>query len=194
MLRHSSLNEPFVVRLEAFGDATASGELAHEGNNLLPFNVLVSTDSQTFSGELIHHRQGTKASAVEQSVRDEIHGPAIIGMRYLGASAAVTRHTPSFGPLGSEVESSQTVDAVHALDVDAPSLPPQEDMDAPVAVTNPDGGNLLHALAGSRVEHGTLGLVAHSRAVGTQHPHGSALTHPPGVLQLEHEFPFYRWL
>lgn len=183
-----------VVSLDAFGNAPLGGQLTHDTDDLLTLDVLVGVDRQALSGELIYDRQGTEASTVEEGIRNEVHRPAVVGSSDVRPSDAVARHAFSLGTLSSKVEPSQTVDAVHTLEVDVPALALQQDVDPPVAVTNPHSGDLLDPLTDGCVENGTFRSVAYCRTVYTQSFHGSALAHPVALLQSQHEFPHPGWL
>ena len=67
-------------------------------------------------------------------------------------------------------------------------------MDTPVAVTDSYGSDLLHTFTDGRIEQRTFRLVANGRTVCSKHFDRAPFTHAPGVLQFEHEFPFYCWL
>ena len=57
-----------VVGLEAFGQTVMGSETFEDGDDLLPFDVLVGMYSQAFPGVLIYNGEGSEAPAVEECV------------------------------------------------------------------------------------------------------------------------------
>src|SRR5579863_9167472 len=114
---------------------------------------------------------------------DEVHGPDLVGCGSCATIVAQLRLHSSLWGLVAQLQAQFVVNGMDLLQIDLPSLAAQKDMDAPVAVADPRGANLLDPsfqaglLAAARfvVIGGTIEFQAAARPPDRDAPTVSAL-------------------
>ena len=74
---------------------------------------------------------------------DEVHGPDLIGCGSCATIVAQLRLHSSLRRLVAQLQAQFIVNPMGLLQIDLPSLTAQKDMNAPVAIADPRGANLL---------------------------------------------------
>ncbi len=116
-------------------------------------------DCHAFAAEIVDDGEAAKASTVEERIRHEIHAPTLVGCRQLGTFQSIGAGLASSRPLRSQIQARQNIQPVNALVIDLPSLPPQQDVDAPRTVANACLRNLLDALGQGSIQGRPRGFV-----------------------------------
>ncbi len=91
----------------------------------------------------VHDGQDPDGSAVEQLVRHEVLGPDLVGSLCPRTSLAVAPGPLAPRQLGPDRQAFLGVEPVDPLVVHNPSFPPQQHVQAPVAVAHPHRGQVL---------------------------------------------------
>lgn len=134
-----------VVRLDPLRQAALMLQTLHDRDDILTLELLVNLDGQALLGEIIHDRQRPEAAADEQGIGHEVHAPALVRRRQHHALKPMRRGLAPARALAPQVEPCLPVQAVDALVVDLPALPPKQHVDPPETVTHARGGNFFHA-------------------------------------------------
>ena len=94
-------------------------------------------DRQTLPTKIIHYSQRPKTAPVKQTIRHEIHTPALIDMRQGRALLAACGTDMPAGALSAQIQAFQTINPVCFLVVNLPAFPPQLDMNTRATVPYP---------------------------------------------------------
>ncbi len=135
-------------------------------------------DHRREPGEEIHHRQDPQLRPGRELVMDEVHGPRLLRVRGVFAVVAQLGLDAPFGRFRPQLQAEFAIDALGLLLVDHPSVPPQQHMNAAVAVAHPR----LTDLFDLRLEDGLRGatrLVAVACRIQLQNAACAALRHLP---------------
>jgi len=120
------------------------------------------------SREGVDHGQDPNPASCRQLVVNEVHGPGLVGSHWRRAVLAQLGLDPPLRRLVAQLQAQFPVQAIEALRIDRPTLPTQQDMDAPIPVAYPGLGDLLDL----QLENGLIvaaGPVMVGRSPGPQH-------------------------
>src|SRR5690606_8305645 len=95
------------------------------------------------AGKGINNRQNAHFATSRQLVMNEIHCPDLVGMGCVLPVFSELRLHTALGHLVAELQAHLLVKAIDPLRVDRPSIPPEQDMDTPVAIANPRLADVL---------------------------------------------------
>ena len=93
-------------------------------------------DRRRDAREGIHDRQRADLPSRRQMVVHEVHRPGLVGPLRRSSVIAQRRLYPPLRHLVAQLQAEFPVDPVRPLMVQAPSLPPQQHMHAPIAVAH----------------------------------------------------------
>lgn len=93
-------------------------------------------NDKALSGVGIDHRQAPEALAVEQGVRNEVHGPDLVRAPCQGPFHPTRRHHVAPWTLRTQVLTFLTAKPTHAFVAHRPAFPTQQDMEPSIAVPN----------------------------------------------------------
>jgi len=93
--------------------------------------------------ECVHDGEDADLLTTGQLVRDEVHGPDLVGCGSCATIVAQLRLPSSLRRPVAQLQAQFVVNPMGLLQIDLPSLAAQKDMNAPIAVADPRGANLL---------------------------------------------------
>lgn len=96
--------------------------------------------------EGVHDGEDTDLAARGQLVVHEVHCPCLVDPDRVGAILAQLRLYAPFGDLVAQLQAHLLVQAIDPLRIDRPAVAPQQNMDAPVAVTDACLADISNAL------------------------------------------------
>lgn len=114
--------------------------------------------------EGVHDGEDTDLPARGQLVMHEVHRPCLVDLDRVGAVLAQLRLHAPFGNLVAQLQAHLLVQAIDPLRIDRPAVAPQQNMDAPVAVTDACLADISNALLQVGLA-APLGLVDIERSV-----------------------------
>ena len=128
-------------------------------------------DRRRDTGEVVDDGQHADLPAVEQLIRQEIHRPAVVGSRGDDTILATLRRHLSLRRFPAQLQALLAIQTARALVVDRPTLAPQQDVDASIAVSDTGFRQLADTLAEARLL-GTAVLIVEGGAVEADHATG----------------------
>src|SRR5580692_406977 len=136
--------------------------------------------------ERVHDREHADLLTGGQLVMDEVHGPDLIGCGSWATIVAQLRLHSSLRRLVAQLQAQFVVNAMGLLQVDLPSLATQKNMDAPVAIADPRGANLLNPSFQAGLLTAT-GFVMKGRAIEFQNAACAPDRYTPFVTNRRHQ-------
>jgi hypothetical protein len=116
--------------------------LIEKRHDILPFDTLIHLDPQALPTEDVHDAQHPEPPSIKKSVRSKIHTPTVVDILRILTHQPETPSGTLPDLLPTNIEPLFAVDPVYPFVIDLPTLTPQKNVDALVAVPDPNRRDL----------------------------------------------------
>ncbi len=125
-----------VVGKKIFRRAASPDEAVQDIDDVFAAKALPDFDRQSLAAEHVDHRQGPELVAIAKLIVDEVEAPDFVGLLRLKPLLPVDDHLATARPLAPQSKPFLAIEAVNEVLADGPTLSPQQDVDATIAVSN----------------------------------------------------------
>jgi hypothetical protein len=170
--------------VDALGSTTLGNDAPENVDDLGRFEAVSDLEREALAAIGIDYGQEGNLRPVSEHIVDEIHRPTLVWRGSFGHVFPHDRGTPAARHFRPDRKAFFEVNTRNAFDVDQPSFPSQQNVNAALAIADARSCHLFDAQSKNRIDVAPDGSIANRSPIHGQDRAGSPLAQMPGLSDM----------